>query len=349
MLDTPEKQLAPIGGRDGAPVEQPRTLVLVAGSGRSGTSVLSGILQRLGFHVPQPEVPADDTNPRGFAESRWVVDFHVGLLRRARVQTSDARPAAWSLTAEVSFDPSAERRLRSWLKGQLAEADNIVIKDPRLSWFLPLWRRCAEEIGIQPCVATMLRHPAAVVGSKQRWYGTRPGDANRTAGWLNQVLFTERATRDAPRAFIRYDELLADWPQAMGRLGERLGLAPVRDASWTALRGVEAFVEPSLSRSAASWEGFEIPEALRRQADSVWELVCRLANEHETETGALLAALDAARASYVQLYEEAEAIAQSSVWATKGESRATTRSASRLIVRAVPKKVRRRLPGRVRR
>src|SRR5207247_7594273 len=45
-----------------------RSLVLVAGSGRSGTSLFSGILQRLGFYVPQPEVRADDTNPRGFAE-----------------------------------------------------------------------------------------------------------------------------------------------------------------------------------------------------------------------------------------------------------------------------------------
>ena len=69
-----------------------RSLVLVAGSGRSGTSLFTGILQRLGFLVPQPEVPADETNPRGFAESQWVVDFHTKLLREARVQVADARP-----------------------------------------------------------------------------------------------------------------------------------------------------------------------------------------------------------------------------------------------------------------
>ncbi len=349
MVDTPERQLTPTGARDGAPESPRRTLVLVAGSGRSGTSVLSGILQRLGFHVPQPEVPADETNPRGFAESQWVVDFHIDLLTRARVQTSDARPAAWSLAAEVSFDPSAERRLRSWLKSQLAEADNIVIKDPRLSWFLPLWQRCAEDLGIQPCFATTLRHPAAVIGSKQRWYGTWQGDANRTAGWLNQVLFTERATRDAKRAFIRYDELLADWALAVGRLGERLGLDPVRDASWTSLRGVEEFIEPSLSRSRESWDGFDIPETLRAQAEAVWELLSRLASEDETETDALLADFDGARVSYVQLYEEAEAIAQSSAWAAKGQPRTGSRAASRLVVRAVPKRVRRRVPLRFRR
>ena len=30
----------------------------------------------MGFHLPQPEVKANDTNPRGFGEPRWVVDFH---------------------------------------------------------------------------------------------------------------------------------------------------------------------------------------------------------------------------------------------------------------------------------
>ena len=75
-----------------------RSLIFVAGSGRSGTSLFSGMLQRLGYHVPQPEVPADDTNPKGFAESQWVVDFHTKLLRRAKVQVSDARPAAWAET-----------------------------------------------------------------------------------------------------------------------------------------------------------------------------------------------------------------------------------------------------------
>ena len=101
-----------------------RSLVLVAGSGRSGTSLFSGILQRLGYHVPQPEVPADATNPRGFAESQWVVDFHTRLLRAARVQVSDARPAAWALTARGR----ARRGGRAtscarWLAEQFARRD----------------------------------------------------------------------------------------------------------------------------------------------------------------------------------------------------------------------------------
>src|SRR5919197_1459937 len=121
-----------------------RTLVLVAGSGRSGTSLFTGIMQRLGFHVPQPEVPADATNPRGFAESKWVVDFHIGLLDRAVVQVADARPAAWAHTARVAHEDGVRRQLREWLTGEFANANPLIIKAPRLSWFLPLWRQCAE-------------------------------------------------------------------------------------------------------------------------------------------------------------------------------------------------------------
>ena len=112
-----------------------RSLVLVAGSGRSGTSVFSGVLQRLGFRVPTPEVTPDATNPRGFAESQWVVDFHQAMLTAARVQTSDGRPSAWAETARVADEPRA-RELRKFLKKQFADADHVLIKDPRLIWFL---------------------------------------------------------------------------------------------------------------------------------------------------------------------------------------------------------------------
>src|SRR5215218_10200744 len=213
-----------------------RALVLVAGSGRSGTSLFSGILQRLGFYVPQPEVPADETNPRGFAESQWVVDFHTRLLRAARVQVSDARPAVWALTAEVGLDAGVRSELREWLEEQFRVAPHLIVKDPRLSWFLPLWRGCAEELGVAPRFVTMLRHPAAVIDSKQRWYGEWQGEVARAAGWVQQTLYTERATRDSRRAFVRYEDLLEDWTPIVARVGDQLELGPVRDAPAPAMR-----------------------------------------------------------------------------------------------------------------
>jgi hypothetical protein len=317
-----------------------RSLVLVAGSGRSGTSLVSGILQRLGYHVPAPEVPADDTNPRGFAESQWVVDFHTALLKRARVQVSDARPSAWAITADLCLEEDVQRQLRTWLEQQFDESGDLLIKDPRLSWFLPLWQRCAEAIGVSPRFVTMLRHPAAVVDSKQRYYGAWQGDVSRAAGWLNLTLFTERATRDAPRVVVRYEDVLEDWTKVVGHIGEALDLAIVRDAPAASLRTVHEFVDRSLSRSRTDWGDLALPVALHEQADEVWGLMSGLADGDD-----LLERLDAARAAYIALYDEAEAIAQSSIEAARrrGVAQATLPGRAR-IVRTVPRRYRRRIP-----
>jgi hypothetical protein len=329
----------------GLTTDPARLLVVVAGSGRSGTSLFSGILQRLGYHVPQPEVPADETNPRGFAESQWVVDFHTRLLRAARVQVSDGRPAAWALTAEVALDDAVRRELRGWLELQFRDAGHLIVKDPRLSWFLPLWRGCAEDLGVAPRFVSMLRHPAAVIDSKQRWYGEWQGDVARAAGWLQQTLYTERATRDSPRAFVRYDDLLDDWTRTVARIGDELALARVRDAPATALRDVHAFVDRRLSRSRPDWGDLKLPAALRAQADEVWELVSRLADEPSTP--AIAERLDALRAAYADLYADAEAIAQSSIAAARGRPPGPAMrvpAPALRIVRRVPRRYRHSVP-----
>ena len=74
------------------------------------------------MHVPQPEVRADETNPKGFAESKWVVDLHHELLQRCQVQVSDARPSAWYETGKASASGITRARLTDWLGPQFKEA-----------------------------------------------------------------------------------------------------------------------------------------------------------------------------------------------------------------------------------
>ena len=322
------------------PPSTARTLVLVVGSGRSGTSLFTGIMQRLGFHVPQPEVNADPTNPRGFAEPKWVVDFHTSLLSRAGVQVADARPSAWAETARVAIDEDVRRKLREWLTAEFAQADHVIIKDPRLSWFLPLWRQGAEDVGAAPKFATVLRHPAAVIESKQRSYGSWQGDVERTAGWINQVLFTERATRNGPRAFVRYEDLLEDWTGVTAHVGDVLDLSVVRDAPAATIVQIHEFVDRSLSRSRSSWDDFEIPSGLRALADEVWGLVSPLADQGADDAGAI-EPLEAARVAYTELYQDAEAIAQSSITAAR---RPPPRGTAVWALKKVPTRYKRKIP-----
>src|SRR5439155_17627513 len=116
------------GGRGMSP--EARRLVLIVGVGRSGTSLISGILSGLGFHIPQPEVDADETNPRGFGEPAWVVQFHTGLMRRLRVSVFDARPAAWEISGLAAREEATRDVLGKWLEEQLGAAAAVVVKHP---------------------------------------------------------------------------------------------------------------------------------------------------------------------------------------------------------------------------
>jgi hypothetical protein len=293
------------------------SLVLVVGVGRSGTSLLTGILGQVGFHVPQPEVKADDTNPRGFSEPRWVVDFHKRLLQARRVTVNDGRPQAFEETANAAADEAVYTELRDWLGGQMQQADAVVVKDPRTGWFLPLWTRASTDLGAQAGFVTMLRHPAEILASAAKSYGDWQKPASRAAAWINVTLETERATRGGRRAFVRYEDLMDDWPRELRRMGELLGIASLTDGDLrTRFAQVDDFVDPTLHRNRIRWDELDVPARLRDMAEEVWELLQPLA-EPGGDSDETRARLDEARGAYGELYEEAEAISQSSVIAAR--------------------------------
>ena len=117
-------------------------LVLVSGSGRSGTSSLAGTLKRLGLHVPQPEVEASETNPRGFYEPQWVIDFHKRHLKELALFNIDSRPAAVEIVARHVGTGLPTGELHEWLSGQLAEHDQRATRS---------WSRTRTRSGSPRC------------------------------------------------------------------------------------------------------------------------------------------------------------------------------------------------------
>ena len=292
---------------------QPGTpLVLVSGSGRSGTSSLAGSLKRLGLHVPQPEVEPSETNPRGFYEPQWVIDFHKRHLKELALFNIDSRPAAVALVRDhvATGKPTAE--LREWLAGEL-EPDQIVVKDPHAFWFAEVWEQVSGELGADLRWLTAVRHPAEVVGSRDIAYLSSQTDELRmtketsnVAGWVHAALLTERAGRGTQRAFVRYTDLLADWRAALGPVQQQLGLTFNIDLASTEHHAVDDFIEPSMRKSQLTWDDVRTPDWLRETAEEVWQLLGVLTASPQDEV--TLARLDEIAADYDARYADAVAL-----------------------------------------
>lgn len=334
------------------PIPVKRRVVFVVGSGRSGTSTMSGALQTLGMHVPQPEVVADETNPKGFGEPQWVVDFHDELLKRCNVQVSDARPSAWFEAGKLSAFEPLRGRLHQWLEEQFVEGGpELVVKDPRLAWFLGLWRSAALRCDAAPAYVTMLRPVTEVVGSKQKYYAAKAGEVQRTAAWVNMMLHTERSTRGSARRFVRYDDMLKDWTIPVFGLGQAFDLAAVKSATANDIRRVHQFIDPSLRRVQLTWDDVEVPGRLREIAEQTWQHLDRLADD-DGDTPEVHDRLDGLRAEYAELYDEAEAIAQSTALAARREGQSqvpTAGTGSTRLADKVPHGVRAMVPPGARR
>jgi hypothetical protein len=293
-----------------SPAEARTKLVIVTGSGRSGTSSVAGTLKRLGLHIPQPEVEADESNPRGYYEPLWVTEFHKELLNPIPVRTIDSRPEAAGIASDA-VTPEVEQRLREWLAGQL-DRPQIVVKDPRAFWVLDLWLRVAADLGAEVVTLTMLRHPTDVVRSRDTAYLTdqpasfrRQRETANVAAWCNAAYETERATRVGARAFVPYTDLVADWRSAMTRAGEQLGLA--YDGDLGAPHPVDDFIDVKLNRSQVTWDDIDVSPQLRELAERTWAAMNALVAD--PQDAAAIDALAELRKEYVEMYEFAAALA----------------------------------------
>ena len=304
---------------------QPVKIVVVTGSGRSGTSSVTGTLARLGLHIPQPEVPADDNNPRGYYEPLWIADYHKQMIE-PEVRTIDARPSAPAIAMSL-VTPEKVEELRGWLVEELALGHpQIAIKDTRAYWVYQLWIDLCRELGVDLVSLTMLRHPAQVVRSRDTAYlQGRPDDFRRhrtttnVAAWVNAAFETERVTRGHARAFVPYYDLIGDWRSAMTRAGHQMGVT--YDGSLDAPHPVDDFITAGLNRSAPDWDGLEVHPILVDLAERAWAAMNVLVERPHDEQA--LSEIEQMRGEYAQLYDLAEGLAFD---ATQAEVLAVRRS-----------------------
>jgi hypothetical protein len=199
-----------------------RQAILILGMHRSGTSAVSGVVCALGAAAPNLLLPADHDNPRGYWEPWALVNAHDEMLIAAGSSWDDWRPlnADWYRSPQASI---FHDQLRNILQTEYQDKPLFAVKDPRICRFLPFFLSVLEEISVAPAALFVFRHPLEVAFSLRRRNGFSV--AKSIALWLRHVLEAERHSRNIPRHFISYGNLLKDWRGELKRAGDTIGIA----------------------------------------------------------------------------------------------------------------------------
>lgn len=266
---------------------------------RSGTSMVSGILTRAGFQSPHTPLPPSDWNPEGYGESAVFTHLHDRLLQAAGTRWdayTRVDPEWFATDAAGAF----EAECRDLLQQEFDLAQPFVMKDPRMCRLLPFWLRVLSRQGLGASVVLVVRHPSEVASSLVA-RDALPRDVALLI-WLRHVLEAEWSSRTVRRSVLRYDNVLADWRQAVARVETDLGLTSAE--GWLPrVDDIDRFVKPALRHYRAENAIPGGPPMLADWLDRTWAALSRLSVGAEPASAESCRHLDTVREEFDRAVE----------------------------------------------
>jgi hypothetical protein len=228
---------------------------LILGAGRSGTSLLAGMLRSAGYEMGYDYIRARPANPRGFFEDREVNRINELLLA-----PHSSEQQRWLAALPVGTEITSTQELDARIAARTATRP-FCFKDPRFCYTLPAWRPYLGDAAFL-CV---FREPARTADSIARECLESPGlvdvslDPQRAlAIWtLSYRHVLERHRFDGDWLFLHYEQLLD-------------GSAAHALEDFLAVTVDRSFAEPAFSRARGG-------TPVSAEAASVYEELCRLA------------------------------------------------------------------------
>ena len=251
-----------------------RVAILVAGMHRSGTSALTRLLVGLGCAAPKTLMPADDYNAKGYWESTEIAALNDDILRSAGSSWDSCEHFGTHWYASPVVDGFRDRA-QTILANEFGDSALFVLKDPRICRLMPFWLAAIEDFGATPQVVLPLRNPLEVAASLRQRDAIEPPFG--LLMWLRNVLDAEAASRQCNRAFLRYEELLANWPETANKIGRCLGIEWPRQSAAAALE-VDADLAPAL-RHHVEADARELSSRSSRWVATTYDILRRWADD----------------------------------------------------------------------
>lgn len=115
-----------------AEIQQP--ILIITGMHRSGTSLVSSLLQSAGLNIGKNLVASNEGNIKGHFENKDFVDFHEKVLYSLGINQ-----IGWTLEKDLSPPPAYQDEAKSLIESSFSQNKPWGWKDPRTSLFLNFW------------------------------------------------------------------------------------------------------------------------------------------------------------------------------------------------------------------
>jgi hypothetical protein len=189
---------------------QNRTAFLVIGSPRSGTSFLSKVLSEHGIYFGEKKLFIDPLkipiNPE-FLELKSVNNLNDLILKKVKFNYIDFNFVPDVEKIKINDKSKIHEKIRNIINNELKNKDLIGIKDPRISFTLPLWRDNLLKLNYKVIVIVCFRSLEETILSNKK-SNNLPDHTNTLIPAIHYLSIINLMKKYPDFLFVNYNQLL---------------------------------------------------------------------------------------------------------------------------------------------
>lgn len=246
--------------------------IIILGMQRSGTSALSGALNRLGVSFGNETMlyAADANNSKGYFEHRRITSLNLRCLETFQMHPTslDRLPVTWN---DHPLASGLQDELRQFLKEEFVDGSRWAIKQPLTSLLLPLYQKVFADLGLSPHYVVCVRSPIETMASESALrfdstYRVMPKLGARAVGsWLRYTLGSLADVVGEHVSVVPFSRLLAEPKFVLAELVDSHG---GWDPGAQLIQEAAGSIDVSLKRQASNTDDLDrFPPMVRRTFD----------------------------------------------------------------------------------
>lgn len=198
-----------------------KTVFVVLGPSRNGTSAITRGLKALGVDLGEVLHPGDSRNPKGFWEDAEIL-HKVNRVITKDLHYSSLNEDEWERAQADPVLNDYKNYAVKLLSKRFASTDYWGFKDPRTLTILAFWQSVFKAIDVDDRYVIAFRNPLASTHSIQRYI-----QSDLELGlllWLKHLIWAIDGTHGKKRVVVCYELMLKDPRQQLERMHKGLSI-----------------------------------------------------------------------------------------------------------------------------